>query len=82
MAPFMSAFSAMRFLRAFLLTSVLRMAQVTTEDAMMRMVAASTIHPPQFICGTNRRMSTRKARRVTRRVGMVRMRRARRYLGE
>ncbi|KAI7456578.1 hypothetical protein KC368_g70 [Hortaea werneckii] len=56
----------MRFLRAFLLTSVLRMAQVTTEDAMMRMVAASTIHPPQFICGTNRRMSTKKARRVTR----------------
>ncbi|KAI6951535.1 hypothetical protein KC348_g44 [Hortaea werneckii] len=72
----------MRFLRAFLLTSVLRMAQVTTEDAMMRMVAASTIHPPQFICGTNRRMSTKKARRVTRSVGMVRIRRARRYRGE
>lgn len=74
----MSAFSAIRFLRAFLLTSVLRMAQVTTLEAMIRMVAASTIQVPHCICGTNSKMSTKKARRVTRRVGMVKISRARR----
>jgi hypothetical protein len=78
----MSAFSAMRFLRAFLLTSVRRMAHVTTLDATMRIVAASTIQPPHSTCGTNRRISTRKARRVTSSVGMVRIRRARRKRGE
>jgi len=74
----MSAFSAIRFLRAFLLTRVLRIAHVTTLDAMMRIVAASTIQPPHAICGTNSRMSTKKAKRVTRRVGMVKISRARR----
>lgn len=54
------------------------MAQVTTPEAMMRMVAARTIHPPHCMCGTKRRMSTRKAKRATSRVGNVRMSRARR----
>jgi hypothetical protein len=58
------------------------MAQVTMLEPMMRMVAPKTIHPPHCMCGTNRRMSTRKASRVTSRVGKVRMRRARRYRGE
>lgn len=78
----MSAFSAIRFLRAFLLTRVRRIAQVTTLDATMRIVAASMIQPPHSTCGTNSRMSTKKARRVMSRVGMVRMRRARRKRGE
>lgn len=66
----------MRFLRAFRLTRVRRMAQVTTPEATMRMVAASTIQPPHWVCGTNSKMSTRKARSVTKRVGMVKMRSA------
>jgi hypothetical protein len=78
----MSAFSAMRFLRAFLLTSVRRIAQVTTLDATMRIVAASMIQPPHSTCGTKSRMSTRKAKRVMSKVGMVRIRRARRKRGE
>jgi hypothetical protein len=72
----------MRFLRAFLLTSVRRMAHVTTLDATMRIVAASMIQPPHSTCGTKRRISTRKARRVISSVGMVRIRRARRKRGE
>ena len=78
----MSAFSAMRFLRAFLLTSVRRIAHVTTLDATIRIVAASMIQPPHSTCGTKRRISTRKARRVISSVGMVRIRRARRKRGE
>jgi hypothetical protein len=78
----MSAFSAIRFLRAFLLTSVLRIAQVTTLDMMIRMVAAKTIQPPHDMCGTKSRMSTRNASNVTRSVGMVRIRRASKYRGD
>lgn len=72
----------MRFLRALRETRVLRIAQVTTPEAMMRIVAARTIHPPHCIWGTNSRMSTRKARRATSRVGKVNIKRASRYLGE
>lgn len=74
----MSSFSAMRFLRAFRLTSVLRMAHVTIPLATIMMVAAKTIQPPQATCGTKSRMSTRKASSETRRVGKVKMSRARR----
>ena len=58
------------------------MAQVTTPEAVIKMVDASTIHPPHSKCGTKRRMSTRKANRVTRSVGRRRMSRARRYRAE
>jgi hypothetical protein len=58
------------------------MAHVTTLDATMRIVAASMIQPPHSTCGTKRRISTRKARRVISSVGMVRIRRARRKRGE
>jgi hypothetical protein len=44
----MSAFSSIRFFRAFLLTTVRRMAQVTMVEPMIRIVAASSIQPPQF----------------------------------
>lgn len=52
------------------------MAQVTTIEAMTRMVAAKTIQPPQDRWGTNKRISTRKASKVMSRVGMVRISRA------
>jgi hypothetical protein len=80
--PFISSFSAILFFLAFLLTSVLRMAQVTTPLAVMMIVAASTIHPPQAICGTNNRISTKNARSETSSVGNVRIRSASRYRGE
>jgi len=48
----------------------------------MMSVAAKTIQPPQARLGIKSKMSTRNARRVTSRVGNVRMRRARRYRGE
>jgi hypothetical protein len=44
----------------------------------MIMVAAKTIHPPHAMCGTNSRMSTRKASSETKSVGNVRIKRARR----
>jgi hypothetical protein len=69
-------------LRAFRLTSVLRIAHVTTLEATIKMVAPSTIQPPHCRCGTKSSISTRKARSVTRRVGTVKMRRARRYRGD
>lgn len=46
------------------------------------MVAASTIQPAHCKCGTNSRISTRKARRVTRSVGRRRMSKASRNRGE
>jgi hypothetical protein len=46
------------------------------------MVEASTIQPPHCKWGTNRRMSTRKANKVTRSVGRRRMSSARRYRAE
>ena len=72
----------MRLFLAFRLTSVRLIAQVTIPLATIMMVAASTIHPPQATCGTNSRMSTRKASSVTSRVGNVKIRSARRYRGE
>jgi hypothetical protein len=78
----MSGFSAILFFRAFRLTKVRLIAHVTTPLATMMMVAARTIHPPHAICGTNSKISTKKASRDTRRVGNVRIRRARRYRGE
>lgn len=74
----MSSFSAMRFVLAFLLMSVLRIAQVRTLDATIKMVAASTIQPPHAMRGTKSRMSTRNARSEASSVGIVNMRRARR----
>jgi hypothetical protein len=81
-SPFISEFSAIRFFRAFLLTSVLLMPQVRTPPATNRIVAASTIHPPHARCGTNNKTSMRKASRVTRSVGRRRIMRASRYRGE
>lgn len=74
----MSSFSAMRLLRALRLTSVRLIAQVTIPLATIMMVAPSTIHPPHPTCGTNSKISTRKASSETRRVGNVNMSRARR----
>jgi hypothetical protein len=54
------------------------MAQVTIPLATMMMVAARTIHPPHAMCGTKSSISTRKARSETRRVGKVRISKARR----
>lgn len=82
LAPFISAFSAILFLRALRDTKVLLIAHVTIPDATIRIVAARTIHPPHCMCGTKSRMSTRKARRETRRVGNERINNARRYRGE
>ena len=48
----------------------------------MMIVAASTIHPPHAICGINSRISTRKASRVMRRVGKVKIKSASRNRGE
>lgn len=50
--------------------------------AVISIVATSTIHPPHIRCGTNRRISTRNARRVTSNVGRSKMRRINRYRGE
>jgi hypothetical protein len=72
----------MRFFLAFLLTKVLRIAQVTTPLATTRIVAASMIHPPHDRCGTNKRMSTRNASSDMRRVGSTSMMSPRRYLEE
>jgi hypothetical protein len=58
------------------------MAHVTTPDAVIRIVEAKTIHPPQARCGTKSRMSTRKASSVTRRVGKRSIRRPSRYRAE
>jgi len=52
------------------------MAQVTIPLATIMTVAARTIHPPHAMCGTKSRISTRKARSETRRVGKVRINRA------
>jgi hypothetical protein len=78
----MSSFSAMRLFLALRLTRVRLIAHVTMPLATMIMVAPSTIHPPQATCGTNSRMSTRKASRETRSVGKVKISSARRYRGE
>lgn len=78
----MSSFSAMRLFLALRLTSVRLIAHVTMPLATIIMVAANTIHPPQPTCGTNSRISTRKASSVTNSVGKVKIRSARRYRGE
>lgn len=72
----------MRFFLALRLTKVLLIAQVTTPLATIMMVAASTIHPPHATCGTNSRISTKKASSETSSVGNVSINRARRYRGE
>jgi hypothetical protein len=74
----MSSFSAIRFFLALRLTSVRLIAHVTMPLATMIMVAAKTIHPPHATCGTNSRMSTRKASSETRSVGKVKINSARR----
>jgi len=78
----MSAFSAIRLFLALRLTRVRLIAQVTTPLATIRMVAARTIHPPHAMCGTNSRMSTKKASSDTSSVGNVKINKARRYRGE
>ena len=78
----MSEFSAILFLRSFLLTNVLRIAHVTIPLANIRIVEPSTIHPPHAKWGTNSNMSTKKARSVISSVGMESMRIAMRYRGE
>lgn len=80
--PFISSFSAIRLFLALRLTSVRLMAHVTIPLATMRMVAPSTIHPPHPTCGTNNKISTRKASNDTRSVGNVKINNARRYRGE
>ena len=54
------------------------MAQVSIPQATISRVAARTIQLPQRICGTNKRISTRKASNVTSRVGSWSMRRTKR----
>lgn len=78
----MLSFSAIRFFLAFRLTNVLLIAHVKTLHAVMMIVAASTIQPPQAICGMNSRISTRNASSVIKRVGNVRINSAKRNLGE
>ena len=82
MSPFISAFSAILFFRAFLLTSVLRIAHVTMPLAAIRIVEANTIHPPHPRCGTNNKISTKKASRVISKVGSNSMIKASKNLGE
>ena len=82
LSPFISAFSAIRRLRALRPTKVRRMAHVTTLHTVIMMVAASTTQPPHCMWGTKRRISMRKARRVMRRVGKDRIRRSKRKRGE
>jgi len=72
----------MRFWRAFLPTTVLRIAQETTALRAIRIVAAKTRYEPQAMCGMNRSTSIRNASRVTRKVMSMRMKRTRRYLAE
>lgn len=48
----------------------------------MRMVEANTIHPPHERCGTKSKISTKKARRVHRNVGIERMSSPIKYRGE
>jgi len=78
----MSLFSSILFFLAFRLTSVRLIAQVSTLHTVMMIVAASTIHPPQAICGINSRISTRKASSVMRSVGKVKIKSASRNRGE
>jgi hypothetical protein len=68
----------MRFFLALRLTSVRLIAHVTIPLATIMIVAPKTIHPPQPTCGTNSRISTRKASSDTKRVGKVKMSSARR----
>jgi hypothetical protein len=82
LSPFISAFSAIRFFLAFLETRVRLIAHVTTPEAVIRIVEARTIHPPHARCGTNSRISTRNASRVTSSVGNRSMSRPRRYRAE
>lgn len=58
------------------------MAQVTTPQEVRMMVATSTIQPPHPKCGTKSKISTRNARRVTRRVGNNKIRSANKKRGE
>jgi hypothetical protein len=78
----MSEFSAILLFLAFLLTSVLLIAHVSTLHAVIMIVAANTIHPPHAMCGMNSKMSTKNASRVMRRVGKVSIRSASKNLGE
>jgi len=78
----MSLFSSILFFLAFLLTKVRLIAQVSTLQTVMMIVAASTIHPPHAMCGINSRISTRNASRVMRSVGKVKIKSARRNRGE
>ena len=62
-------------------TTVLLMAQVMMPAVRMQTVAARTSQPPHDRCGMKRRISTRKASNVTRKVGRAKRRVARRYFG-
>lgn len=64
-----SAFSARRLWRALRETSIRRMAHVTMPQNAWTTVEPRTNQPPQLRWGTNMRMSTRKASKVTRKVG-------------
>jgi hypothetical protein len=78
----MSSFSAIRLFLALRLTNVRLIAHVTMPLATMRMVAAKTTHPPQATCGTNSKISTRKASSVTSSVGKVNISSPKRYFDE
>jgi len=78
----MSLFSSILFFLAFRLTKVRLIAQVSTLQTVIMIVAASTIHPPHAICGINNRISTRNASSVMRSVGNVKIKSARRNRGE
>jgi hypothetical protein len=55
---------------------------VITPEMVIKMVDPRTIQPPHCRCGTNNKISTRKASRVTRRVGNSKIRRPSKYLAE
>jgi len=58
------------------------MPHVTTDVIRRMIVAARTIHPPQATLGMNKSTSTKKATREAKSVGIVRMKRPRRYRAE
>lgn len=79
---FISVFSAILFFLAILPTICRRMPHTTIPLIKIRIVEASTIHPPHCTWGRNIRMSTKKASNDTIKVGRQRINKARRYLGE
>lgn len=72
----------MRLWCALRLSRALRMPQVTMPLMAMMIVAANTSQPPHCTCGTNSRISTRKARRLSKKVGSMRIIRISKYRGE